>query len=569
MPLPSLRLLTLLLPLAVAFPLTGCQDTARSLLSNGGESSGGIAFRLDSAVLAQVGTSVDSLRLELRKGTLLRSVAVRVSDSVRVTDLEPGDWTLEAGLYDSARTLKWYGKTTVSIVSGTVAKAFLDLRAATGSVDVIIRLDSAGSTQDTALTGMWYFRAAGSKLVEPGRTDAFLYFGADGSLKRSDGCNTLAGRWLAKDSLLTMTVEAKPGTNDCDYLPTYGYATDYEIGNALDFGRFWKITGSNVLRLSDKEGKELGVLTRSPAPVLPANCRKVSDDEVVCDAVLASDRDSLARSKLLNGWMLESLGGTFAQAKSGFFLDDSGRFTWTVDCNGASGTWRIAGDTMSFLRNPTTRMGCLADTARDTFATAEQIGGVLSGTRFWSLDSTGRLHLLSSDHQELAVFVRLQLVCGTVPMPQVRRVLPVPLPLPETATDVRPLTVRLQDTSAMANYATPGYTLLDVKVLSATRSDSGVLMDLLKYDAGSEVVAFGFQSFKPSGICVDSTNGADGGCTPTGTSVMNLIVRSAPRAGLGGPAPDGVRVSVFVPFATTSYFSTQVGSGITLFRLLP
>ena len=563
MPLPSLRLLPLLLPLAVALPLIGCQDTPRNLLASGGESSGGMAFRLDSAVLAQVGTSVDSLRLELRKGTVLRSVAVRVSDSVRVTDLEPGDWTLEAGLYDSARTLKWYGKTTVSIVSGTVAKAFLDLKAATGSVDVIIRLDSAVSpSRDSLLRGEWFFLTANGKTIRERRGRPYLGLELMG-LSVYDGCNSSgSGTWTAGDTSLHLV--PGPSTMMACLDTNASYASSGDVDFAIASASRWSFGTDGRLILRDMKGATVATLART-APV-GNGCTQMASDWTICVSEPASVTDSLARSKLRNGWMLESLGGKFAHATSGFFLDDSDRFTWTVDCNGTSGTWRIAGDTMSFLRNPTTKMGCLADTARDTFATAEQIGGVLSGTRFWSLDSTGRLHLLSSDRKELAVFVRLLLICGTVPLPYVT---PVVVHPPETIVACSPLTVTLQDTSAMANYATPGYTLLDVKILSATRSDSGVLLDLLKYDAGSEVVAFGFQSIKSGGICVDSANGADGGCTPMGISVMNLIVRSAPRAGLGGPAPDGVRVSVFVPFATRRFFSIQVGSGITLFSLLP
>lgn len=277
-----LRTLSVLLPTALLLPFTGCQDSPQSLVSQEAGVAGGVSFQLDTAVLSKVRGTADSLRLELRKGTELKTVAARLDQVVRVTDLEPGDWTLDAGLYSAAGSLSWYAKGVVLVTPGGIAKAELTLKPAKGSVDVVIRLDTNGTTRDSVLVGMWYFRVAGNKLVEPGRTDAYLYLGADGSLKRSDGCNTFAGTWLAKDSQLTRTATAKPGTNDCDYLPTYEYATDYEIGNALDFGIYWKITGSNVLRLSDKNGVELGVLTRSPAPVLPSNCKKVSDDQVKC-----------------------------------------------------------------------------------------------------------------------------------------------------------------------------------------------------------------------------------------------------------------------------------------------
>jgi hypothetical protein len=277
-----LRTLSMLLPTACLLPLIGCQDTPRSIVSQETALAGGVSFQLDTAVLSKVRGTADSLRLELRKGTELKIVAARLDQLVRVTDLEPGEWTLDAGLYNAAGSLSWYAKGVVLVTPGGIAKAELTLKPAKGSVDVVIRLDTSGTTRDSVLVGMWYFRVAGNKLVEPGRTDAYLYLGADGSLKRSDGCNTFAGTWLAKDSQLTRTTTAKPGTNDCDYLPTYEYATDYEIGNALDFGIFWKITGSNVLRLSDRNGVELGVLTRSPAPVLPSNCKKVSDDQVKC-----------------------------------------------------------------------------------------------------------------------------------------------------------------------------------------------------------------------------------------------------------------------------------------------
>ena len=123
--------------------LASCDtDALVNSASDETSSPGGVSFRLDTQVIATVQSSVDSLRLELRQGTVVRSQAVALDSSVRVSDLAAGRWLIRTGLYDKQGVLKYYGSDSVTVVSGEVAKADIGLTSANGSVDVSIHLDS-------------------------------------------------------------------------------------------------------------------------------------------------------------------------------------------------------------------------------------------------------------------------------------------------------------------------------------------------------------------------------------------------------------------------------------------
>lgn len=134
----------------LSLSLSSCDtDALVNSASEGTSLPGGVSFGLDAQVIATVHSTVDSLRLELRQGTVVRTQAVVLDSSVRVSDLAAGRWFIGVGLYNKQGVLKYYGSDSVTVVAGEVAKADIGLSSAKGSVDVSIHLDSA--TMDTTL----------------------------------------------------------------------------------------------------------------------------------------------------------------------------------------------------------------------------------------------------------------------------------------------------------------------------------------------------------------------------------------------------------------------------------
>jgi len=134
------------LPLALGLALSGCLDPDAITSSDPSQSSaqaGGVAFHLSGAdSLALVGKA-DSVRIEAsRTGYPTHSVSGSLFGTTRLSDLEPGLWSLRIALYDANLAIRWAGDTTVAITSGTTADAVVRLRPATGSVNVRIVLDS-------------------------------------------------------------------------------------------------------------------------------------------------------------------------------------------------------------------------------------------------------------------------------------------------------------------------------------------------------------------------------------------------------------------------------------------
>lgn len=259
-----LRTLSVLLPTACLLPLIGCQDTPRSIVSQETALAGGVSFQLDTATVRSVRGMADSLRLELRKGTALRSVTVLLDQTIRVTDLEPGEWTLEAALYNAAGTISWYAKGTVVVAPGGTAKAELTLKPAKGAVDVIIRLDSSGlSRSDSLLRGEWFFETAYGKPIRVGSARPYIGLGVDG-FSFYDGCNHSAGgSWTVNASSLSL--KAGPTTLMACLDSTGAWATDMNVNRAVGATAFWAIDSEKRLILRGADSAVVATLARTPS----------------------------------------------------------------------------------------------------------------------------------------------------------------------------------------------------------------------------------------------------------------------------------------------------------------
>jgi heat shock protein HslJ len=167
------------------------------------QGQGGFAFGLDLQTIATVRPYVDSLRIELRKGNQVRTLSAALDSSVRISDLENGTWTIGVGLYANTGILKYYGSDTVIVKAGEVAQADIHLRPASGSVDILIHIDTTAPCTSVVATpaGHWYLQEITGKTIY----DRKLPLNLDSNgLSGTDGCNTIFGSWGATDSTLTM-----------------------------------------------------------------------------------------------------------------------------------------------------------------------------------------------------------------------------------------------------------------------------------------------------------------------------------------------------------------------------
>lgn len=137
-----LPLIPILMGLAVGF--TGCIDRTEAVdpTSSSVQEGGKLAFRLTSQDLALLGSGFDSVRIEaIRPGFPTQVSVGSRTDSVVISDLRTGDWTLKVALYDATQSIHWYGEALVNILPGRTVDAEVHLRKATGSVRVHIVID--------------------------------------------------------------------------------------------------------------------------------------------------------------------------------------------------------------------------------------------------------------------------------------------------------------------------------------------------------------------------------------------------------------------------------------------
>lgn len=255
-------LLPALLPLALlGAGLSACDSRSTSLPTSVQEATpGGFAFRLDSATLATAKPYADSLRVELRQGTRLRTLSTSIERSVRVNDLESGSWEITVGLYAKDGALKYVGSDTVLVSAGKVASADLVLRPAYGSVDITIHIDPTRSPDCPPIEpvllpgsplGKWLLQTVGTDTVFDRSFE--LTLDSIENFSTTDGCNRIGGIWSLEPRTLRATMTTKMACFD-NPVP--------ELPGALWVARSWKLDTSGNdrhLLLLDSLGKTLAV----------------------------------------------------------------------------------------------------------------------------------------------------------------------------------------------------------------------------------------------------------------------------------------------------------------------
>ena len=257
----------------LSLSLASCDtDALVNSASDGASSPGGVSFGLDAQVIATVQSTVDSLRLELRQGTVVRSQAVALDSSVRVSDLAAGRWFISVGLYNKQGVLKYYGSDSVTVVAGEVAKADIGLKPAKGSVDISIHLDS--TTIDTLplivcpvatnFLGTWLLQeVAGTPVYD--RSISLVLTDSGSRLSGTDGCNFIFGFWTAggRDSLRFQYANTFRGCFDSSNVA--------KLPMALENTRGWKLVGGQLWLLDSLGGvlAKYGTYVLHPTGALP------------------------------------------------------------------------------------------------------------------------------------------------------------------------------------------------------------------------------------------------------------------------------------------------------------
>lgn len=145
--------------LSIAF-LAGCED--RSIGSKEPQAQGTVAFRLSESQLSLLDPETDSVRLSAtRVGFRLRSAAGPVGQLLSLSDLEPGEWNLQAMVYDTGARPLWRGDTSIRILSSATARTSIRLVPVKGSAVVDPVFDSLSGTMPWA-TGFHYQNLPGN-----------------------------------------------------------------------------------------------------------------------------------------------------------------------------------------------------------------------------------------------------------------------------------------------------------------------------------------------------------------------------------------------------------------------
>jgi heat shock protein HslJ len=248
----------LLLPLLL-LAFAGCDRTVGSGAVSESERTGALDFSLDAALRAQVASTADSLRVEMRQGAVLKTRSVALDGAVRMDGLDAGAWKISVGLYKAGGSLAYFGEDSVKILPGQTAKAVVTLRPAKGSVDIVIRLEDTPQTP-TALQGQWFLRQVGTYKVS-GKS-ILLRLGDSGNATGSDGCNSIWGSYTASPTTIRFGSSFASTKMYCDI-----YATMPSVTDALVKARFWMASAADDLVFTDSLGKEVLHYARTPPPV--------------------------------------------------------------------------------------------------------------------------------------------------------------------------------------------------------------------------------------------------------------------------------------------------------------
>lgn len=263
----------LLLPLALLV-FAGCDRTVGSGTVSEPEGTGTLDFTLPAALRAQVAISADSLRVEMRQGTLLKSRSVALDSSVRMEGLDAGAWKISVGLYKAGGALSYFGEDSVRILPGQIAKAVVTLRPAKGSVDIVIRLED-GPPNPIVLQGEWFLRQVDTYMVS-GKSIP-LRLDDSGKATGTDGCNSIQGRFTATATTIRFGSSFLSTKMYCDI-----YQTMPSVTGALVKARFWNTSDSELVLFDSLETVILRY-GRTPPPVVPPSTSPVVIDTIRAD----------------------------------------------------------------------------------------------------------------------------------------------------------------------------------------------------------------------------------------------------------------------------------------------
>lgn len=131
-------LLGLTLGLTSCIDRTATTDPTSAAVQDGGK----VAFRLSTQDIAKLGAGIDSVRIEAVRDGFGAQVSIgSLTDSLVLSNLSAGSWTLRVALYDASQAIHYYGEALVQILPGRTVDAEVHLRKATGSVRVHIIVD--------------------------------------------------------------------------------------------------------------------------------------------------------------------------------------------------------------------------------------------------------------------------------------------------------------------------------------------------------------------------------------------------------------------------------------------
>ncbi len=329
-------------------PLAGCQRDTSSTAANDG-SAGTVSFTLPAALRSLVQSTADSLRIELRQGDKYRFAAGSLDSTVRVSELEPGSWAIQVGLYSSDGVLRYFGESSVQVRPGELARAEVTLRPAKGSVDIEIHLE--GYDSDTLhpkrLQGTWYL----SNWTAPGTVPFHftLVLDSTGKLTGWNGRNTFTSLWNTS-SENTLSFPSDP----------FGI----EMANPWGIGQVIQ-NNSPYTWVADLSGSVLSM--------------RSSADTFGFKLVRAAHRVAGQPSMLLGRWNLLHVDTTNAPTvKQTLEFSTLGAATSHDGCNSTRWTWTVDSSKLNLSAGPTTLVYC---SGLPELRTPQ-----LSKTQSWSVD---------------------------------------------------------------------------------------------------------------------------------------------------------------------------------------
>ncbi|MBK9576760.1 MAG: META domain-containing protein [Fibrobacterota bacterium] len=191
--------------------LCGCEnpDASTASAESSPRESGAIAFQLPSDDLGRATGTADSLRLELVRGDIKRSVTAPWNQPLCLDGLEPGSWSAQLGLYKANGQMTWLGMDSLKVFEGEVVPLSIPLRSARGTVDSILHPQGVLAAETRLFAEPWMLHQLGQTAI----------VGANAELRLTDSgafyglfpCGMSKGTFRADSS--TLSFSGLPSSN--------------------------------------------------------------------------------------------------------------------------------------------------------------------------------------------------------------------------------------------------------------------------------------------------------------------------------------------------------------------